>query len=461
MTAIAGVVSKTEGSNWYVNEMLAALKHRGTQARTRSIKTKTGEIALGCAVSVEPAFRFEFSLNGTVALDGTFYYAREPAQAKLILNGFTRANKPWTEPGGYSAICAHHEQFLAFRDINGLKPLYFAKRKDFVALASERKALWKIGFRETSRILPGHLYGFRSMILRRKCVAKFSRPLERRMSIDKAASDLILHLVKAVRMISRGVDRVSVGFSGGLDSAVTAAIAKRIGKEVELVSVGLAGSSELQTVEKYARQLDLPITVEAFSPDVLEGAIKRVVWLIEESNFMKVSVAIPLHWAAMLASRRGHRMMLCGQGSDELYGGYSKYARILDSKGRRALSTALYRSVLDAAIVNYERDDQATSPSGVELRTPFADADLIRFSLTIPTEHKVKNGNDLVRKWVLRAAAKRLSLPEEIVWRRKKAIQHGTGVENAIRKVARKQGLSIETYLSNVFTEVARNTSMP
>jgi asparagine synthase (glutamine-hydrolysing) len=281
------------------------------------------------------------------------------------------------------------------------------------------------------------------------------------MTIDKAASELTLHLVRAMRVITRGVDRVSVGFSGGLDSAVTAAIAKRLGKEVELVSVGLVGSSELQTVEGYARQLDLPITVETFNPDLLEGTVKRVVWLIEETNFMKVSVAIPLYWAAMLASRRGHRILLCGQGSDELYGGYSKYARILDTKGRRALTTALYRSVLDAALVNYERDDQAVSPSGVELRTPFADPDLIRFSLTIPTEHKVKKGNDLVRKWVLREAARRLSLPEEIIWRRKKAIQHGTGVENAIRKVARKEGLSIEAYLSNVYTAVARDASMP
>jgi len=133
----------------------------------------------------------------------------------------------------------------------------------------------------------------------------------------------------------------------------------------------------------------------------------------------------------------------------------------LDGKGRRALVAELYRSVLDSAQVNYKRDDQATAPLGVELRTAFADLDVIKYSLAIPSQFKVKVGNDLTRKWVLRNVAKDEGLPEDMIWRRKKAIQHGTGVENAIRKLAKKRGLSAEGYLIKVHEEMIKMESMP
>jgi asparagine synthase (glutamine-hydrolysing) len=238
-------------------------------------------------------------------------------------------------------------------------------------------------------------------------------------------------------------------------------MAKKAGVDVHAVSVGLVGSSEISTVEKFANQLGLGITLETFDSESIEEYVRRVLWLIEEPNMMKLSVAIPLHWAAMVASRCGCKVMLCGQGSDELYGGYSKYASILRRGGRGALVTQLYRSVIESSRVNYERDDQATSPFPVELRTPFADPDLIKFSLTIPSEFKVKDGDDVTRKWVLRDVARRVGVPEDIVWRRKKAIQHGTGVEKAIIKLAKSRGLRPDEYLSSTFEDVRRMESMP
>jgi asparagine synthase (glutamine-hydrolysing) len=238
-------------------------------------------------------------------------------------------------------------------------------------------------------------------------------------------------------------------------------MAKTAGIDIKAVSVGLAGSSEVLTAEKFADQLGLDITLETFPADSVEEYIRRVLWLIEEPNMMKLSVAIPLHWAAMVAARCGYEVMLCGQGSDELFGGYNKYANTLRLRGRRALSDQLYTSLIESSTVNYERDDQATSPFPLDLRTPFADPDLIKFSLRIPSEFKVKDGNDATRKWVLRDVARKVGVPEDIVWRRKKAIQHGTGVEKAILKLAKSHGLKPQEYLSMTFQEVSMMNSMP
>lgn len=451
--------------------MLLAMRHRGAE-QSIALMQRTGgghfEAAIGCGCHHHLEAKFVKSRYMALALDGSFFEIPQSDQIHFALRRFNE-NLPIRrtiagiaeQSGGFAGLCCWKGGLHAFRDINGLKPLYFSRTRTLLALASERKALWKIRLTHVKRVPPGHLCSLDVRGFTETLAAQLPRHKQRTMTVHEASSQLARLLTRSIRRTTKAVERVSVAFSGGLDSAVTAALAKDAHPKVELVSVGLSGSPELLTVEKYARELGLPVTVEAFSPDSLEGYVRRVVWLIEEPNLMKVSVAVPLHWAAMVAARRGCDVMLCGQGSDELYGGYYKYAKTLDNRGRRALAAELYRSVVQAAEVNYERDDQATSPFGVELRTPFADLDVIRFSLAMPLDLKVKPGNDLTRKWVLRNVARNMGLPEDIVWRRKKAIQHGTGVENAIRKLAKARNLTAEAYLSKIHEEVIMTESMP
>jgi len=424
-------------------------------------------IAVGCSSHPETNLDMANSPKSIVALNGSFYKRGLLGNARFVLRETekfpaTKAiRRIESEIGGFASLVAREKLLYAFRDINGLKPLYYAHTRHLTAFASERKALWRIGLSNPQPIRPGFAYTSTNRELSEKRLVYFQRPTEKKMTLAHASSELSRFVARSIKRITHFNGKIAVAFSGGLDSAVTAAVAKKVGVELEAVSVGLSGSSELSTVEKFAKELGVPITVETFTPDSLEEYIRRVIWLIEEPNLMKVSVAIPLHWAAKVAARRGCGLMLCGQGSDELYGGYYKYARTLDNKGRGALAAELYRSVIESSEVNYERDDQATSPFPIELRTPFADPDLIRFSLTIPSAFKVKEGNDLTRKWVLRNVAKMFGVPDDMVWRRKKAIQHGTGVENAIRKLGKSHGLTADEFLAKTYEEVKRMESMP
>jgi asparagine synthase (glutamine-hydrolysing) len=470
--AVAGIVCEETGdATGLIEEMLRTMKHRGTQTGTASLEPtipSDPQAAIGCASHQNPEARIAASQERAVAVDGSFFETKESSQARFVLAQFKDRSVRSTvasllgSVGGYSCLILRGKGVLAFRDINGLKSLYVSHYQGNVAFASERKALWKIGLKETERVHPGQLYSTAHRKMTRVSVGSPPRlPQEMPLTLSSASSRLSTLLTKSIRRVTRNVDKVAVAFSGGLDSAVTATLAKIAGRNVELISVGLPGSSELSTADRCAKDLGLRFTLETFATDLLEEYVQRVIWLIEEPNLMKVSIAVPLHWAAMVAAKRGYKVMLCGQGSDELYGGYYKYARTLDEKGPKALRAELYRSVLQASEVNYERDDQATAPSGVELRTPFADREVIKFSLGIPTELKVKPGNDLTRKWVLRDVAKRLGLPEETVWKRKKAIQHGTGVENAIRKIAKSRNLTTDEYLLRVHRDVVRLESMP
>jgi asparagine synthase (glutamine-hydrolysing) len=466
--AIVGIATN-DSTNPYplIETMLSALKHRGSDSKAMRIDCEREfTIAVGCSSHPQTKLDMASSPKSIVTFNGSFYKHESLGNARFVLRETEKSptkgiRRIENEIGGFASLVAREKLLYAFRDINGLKPLYHAHSDHLTAFASERKALWRIGLNDPQPILPGSAYTLTNRGLSKKCLVHFQRCIEKQMTLRHASVVLCRLLAKSIKRITHFNGKIAVAFSGGLDSALTASMAKRAGVELEAVSVGLSGSPELATVEEFAKEIGVPITVETFTPDSLEDYIRRVIWLIEEPDLMKVSVAIPLHWAAMVAARRGCGVMLCGQGSDELYGGYYKYARTLDNKGHGALAAELYRSVIESSEVNYDRDDQATCPFPIELRTPFADPDLIRFSLTIPLEFKVQRGNDLTRKWVLRNVAKMIGVPDDIVWRRKKAIQHGTGVENAIRKLAKSHGLTADGFLARTYEEVKRMESMP
>lgn len=458
MTALAAACTDdTHNGVQLVQTMLSAMNHRGSNIH---ILQENENITLGLAEQSRED-GFIKSDDFSIALDGTFYANRkwpEGNALQLSLKGFKTIS---SYPGCFSLLSSRKNKLYAVRDPNGLKPLYYSQDNHLIAIASERKALWRIGAKHVNRILPGYVYTVSKQQLRKKRVYKMERCSTKRMTMKYASTHLRQLLINSTKLITNDVKRVAVAFSGGLDSSVTALLAKRRDLEVELISTGLEGSQELQIVENFARRLNLPITIRTYDSGRLEEYVRRILWLVEEPDLMRVSIAIPLYWAASLASERGHTVLLCGQGSDELYGGYARYARILDSEGPRALSAELYRSLIESPQVNYERDEQATNLSGISLRTPFANLDVINFSLRIPLEFKVKKGNDVIRKWVLREVARTIDLPESMVWRRKKAIQHGTGVENAIRRLAKTHQLTPDSYLVKSYETIQNLEVMP
>ena len=460
LTALAAVFAEREcDTNALVTDMLRAMSHRGSDAVMVECNNRRSGVGYSSHNLPGGFVRSKFS---TVAWDGVFFKRNLRGQTRLAAyESAHNFRSIMTIPGAFAEISCEPNKLTAVRDPVGLRPLYYSSTNGVTAIASERKALWRIGRTQVERVCPGYLYIVKSHGATRRRLFRFHSPRPQRMTMQYAAARLKWLLQRSIRSATSDLDRVAVAFSGGLDSAITALLAKQANLNVELISTGLRDSPELQTAEKFAKALDLPISIQVYDADSLGHFIRRIIWLIEEHSLMKVSIAIPLHWAALLAARRGFSVMLCGQGSDELYGGYYKYAKILDNEGRKALLSALHQSIVEAPQVNYERDEQATCPTGVEIRTPFANLEVIDFSFRIPLEFKVRSGNDLMRKWVLRAAALKAGLPEEMAWKRKKAIQHGTGVERAIQRFASNQKLAPHEYLARISMEVTKLAEMP
>jgi len=375
--------------------------------------------------------------------------ARQPLRnARLILRKLD---------GSYTLAVAFTDKVLIGRDPMGTKPLYYGENESICAVASERKALWKIGITNVHSFPPGNLAIMNEAGFAFEPIAALKPPPQKKINMTAAAKRLQKLLEESTRERVSDVRRVGVAFSGGLDSSVVAVLAKLTGAYVQLIGVGLEGQHEIRHVKDAAETLGLPLTFQKYSVADVENALPKVLWLIEEPDVMKAGVAIPFFWIAKVASKLGYRVLLAGQGADELFGGYRRYLNEFAQGGVEKVREALFHDTAMSYETNFQRDEAVCSFHKVELRLPFIDAKAVHFALSLPVNLRILSAEDNLRKRVMRQVAKNLGIPAFIADKPKKAVQFATGVDKALEKLAKREGLMQHSYVNKVFREVYPN----
>ena len=338
------------------------------------------------------------------------------------------------------------------RDMLGLVPLYVGEDEGIVAVASNRKMLWTAGL-DARVVKPGHVYEIGVEGIKSKPAHTLTRSRPISPSIDAAVEALDRLLRRAVESRCSDTFKVAVGFSGGIDSTLLAYYADKAGAQVDLICVGVEGTGGFEAAETAADALDLPLRLEAFTADNVEEDLDTVLWSVEEADPMKIGVGIPTHWAARSAAETGHRIFFSGNCADEVFGGYQKYAREYASEGDTVRET-MYGDVVNSHEANFERDFKICSDLGLELRLPYADVDVVRYGLSLPTGLKLSRDPASPRKLIFRALARARGLPEELADRPKKAVQYSTGVSGVLRRMAKAKGKRLHEFLAERFERV-------
>ena len=224
--------------------------------------------------------------------------------------------------------------------------------------------------------------------------------------------------------------------SGGLDSSIISAVARKFAdRRVEShdrdrawwprlhsFAIGLEGSPDLAAARKVADRIgtvhhEIHYTIQ-------EGldALRDVIYFIETYDVTTVRASTPMYLLARVIKSMGIKMVLSGEGADEVFGGYLYFHK---APNARAFHEETVRKVGKLHLYDCLRANKSLSAWGVEGRVPFLDKEFLDVAMRINPEAKMaKDGR--IEKWILRKAFEEL-LPEEIVWRQKEQFSDGVG----------------------------------
>lgn len=352
--------------------------------------------------------------------------------------------------GNFAFAVAEPERLIAGRNEMGIHPLYYGENSDLAVFASEHKAFWKSQIKQIHSFPSGHTavidkHGFKFIPVK---TLTHSKP--EKTSMQTAARKLQKLLQQSMKKRVSGLKEIAVAFSGGLDSAIIAFLAKNLGANVCLIHVSLEKRQEIEHAQEVADKLGLPIHVYLYSEKEVEKTVRKVIWVTEEADPVKTSIAIPVYWTAERASEMRIETLFTGSGADELFGGYKRYADEYFEFGKEKTQQTMFNDILKLHETDLDRDLKICSFHNVELCLPFATYKMAEFATSLPIELKIDREENSLRKLVLRHAAENMGMSRLVTEKPKKAIQYTTGVSNALKKLAKEESLSVTEYLDGI-----------
>jgi asparagine synthase (glutamine-hydrolysing) len=282
--------------------------------------------------------------------------------------------------------------------------------------------------------------------------------------------------VESVEKACEGQPKIAVLFSSGVDSALVSYVACRF-SEVTAYNVGVQDSKDQYYSKKAGQTAPFKIKYATLSEDAVEEILPEVVSISKSTNPIDAGVGMPFYCASKMASEDGFHSMLCGQGSDELFGGYNRYLEALVEVGEEHVISMMEKDYMSAYDDNLLRDMAMCSANNVELGFPYLDPPLSEYIRNLPFELKIRKDADIecdmvgslrfARKYALKKLAIKIGLPDYLVNRPKKAAQYGSGIHKTLDKISRKRGYGekakkqgrkdhINLYLESVLATVSK-----
>jgi len=332
--------------------------------------------------------------------------------------------------GEYTFSCLNEDKIVFARDPLGVKPLFIGRREGFLGVATDSNALRAVGM-ETEAVSPGFVYCADLVGLDKFVIKSVEGGRDWNSDANEGAENVLRLLNKSLKR--RMNDRnIAIGFSGGLDSSLLAHLASKI-SNIRLISVFTPGSTDERESKASASSLGLDLIEICLSKERIKQLVTSIFTHIERRSPMDLSIGVVVNEVASAARKEGCNAIILGQLADELFGGYMKYLRAYKRKGYKETQSMMINDIKTAYKANFQRDEAAASFFS-ELSLPYASFDLVNYAITLHPSLKM-NIEKNSRKIVLREAALMAGLPENIVFKPKKAMQYSSNIQKYIEKM--------------------------
>ncbi len=436
-------------------EMSKLLRHRGPDwsgvySSDKAILVHERLAIVGVSSGAQPLYNPE--KTHILAVNGEIYNHKELAASlevdfdfqtqsdcEVILALYKQKGPAFLDDlNGIFAFCLYDEEqdaYLIGRDHIGIIPLYTGhdEHGNFY-VASELKALSPI-CKHIEEFPPGHyLYSKDG-----KLTPYYQRDWQSYDAVknnDAKAEDVKDALEAAVKRQLMCDVPYGVLLSGGLDSSVISAItqhfaAKRIEDNDESdawwpklhsFSVGLEGSPDLAAAQKVADMIGTIHHPIIFTIQQGIDALKEVIYHIETYDVTTIRASTPMYLMARQIKAMGIKMVLSGEGADELFGGYLYFHK---APNAQEFHEELNRKVSKLHMFDCLRANKSMAAWGVEARVPFLDKEFVDVAMRINPEAKMCK-DEKIEKHILRAGFDGY-LPDEVLWRQKEQFSDGVG----------------------------------
>ena len=336
---------------------------------------------------------------------------------------------------GFALYDVEKDEYFIARDHMGIIPLYIGwDQNGTFYVASELKALEGV-CAKIELFPPGHYMSSRD--------GEFVKWYNREWTDYDAVKDNETSIAEVKQALEAAVHRqlmsdvpYGVLLSGGLDSSVTSAIAKKYAQkrvesddtseawypQLHSFSVGLEGSPDLAAAQKVADYIGTIHHEIKFTIQEGLDAIKDVIYNIETYDITTIRSSTPMYLMARVIKSMGIKMVLSGEGADEIFGGYLYFHKAPNAK---EFHEETVRKLDKLHMYDCLRANKSLMAWGIEGRVPFLDKEFMDVAMRLNPQDKMING-ERMEKWIIRKAFEDM-LPESVAWRQKEQFSDGVG----------------------------------